>query len=237
MQKKKILFTIISLTSVLVISGCAYTSTSVTNESDTSENKVERTDYTIFHTEPILGTGGVDVYQYIVGLPVAEAETIKQNAYFVQWRIDFSQVQTTDMYPLDTGGCTNLEKQEVRIDGWIEMDLSQLGVEVDDLPNNGPVYPTGTVHETVTGTPGTWNCDNEAVTAVANSASAEYVQSVSGEHVASFSGVSNITGMTISGADIYLDLSDVQMIWPDAKIEYASEDTPIPLVPLTSDKL
>jgi len=232
---------------VLGFSGCNSKKTTEStkdtgNQKETSSGYVtNRTDYVIFYTQSSPAVmGGITTHQYIVGHPIPEAETIKYNAYFVPWRIDFSQVQRTDL-SIWSGVCDNLEEQVVYIEGWIDLDLSGLEANANNLPDYGPVSLKGTVHETVTGTAGTWKCQSDVATTATNTGSIQYVQSVSGEHSASFSDASNMTSMTINGADIYLDLSvpgNIQFIWPaGTKIEFAPEGTPVPLEPLSPSNL
>lgn len=244
---KKIVFIAICVMFVFVLSGCNKTTTQGTSNqsSGTAGTKsgyvTDRTDYVIFYNQSTpADLSGITTHQYIVGRPIPEAETIKYNAYFVPWRIDFSQVQRTTM-PVWAAACDNVKEQVVYIEGWIDIDFSDLGVKATDLPNFGPVKPKGTVHEKVTGEAGSWTCKSDTLNKSVNQGSVNYITSVSGEHTASFSDASNITNMTISGAEIYLDLSmpeDIQFIWPaGTKIEYAPEGTPIPLEPLPPNNL
>lgn len=251
---KKITFLIVIVTGAFILSGCLEKITNQnTNSSGSTSNGqnqeinpdyvTDRTDYVIFFNEssPTV-LGGITTHQYIVGRPESEAGTIRYNAYFVPWKIYFSQVQRTSLSILNPA-CTNLEEQVVYIDGWIDLNLSELaGAGLANLPNVGPANLSGTIHEKVTGTSGTWQCPGSDIsTQSVNTGSVQYVQSVSGEHVANFSGASNMTDMTVNGANIYLDLSyeeNIQFIWPaGTKIEYAPEGTPIPLEPLTSSSL
>ncbi|MFH0952639.1 MAG: hypothetical protein V1838_05710 [Patescibacteria group bacterium] len=202
----------------------------------------DQTDYVIYKqdTTPSPVSGGVTTTTYIVGRPESEAGTIKYNAYFVPWKIYFSQVQSSSQILIGSG-CNTVKDQVVYIDGWIDLNLTDLEVGPNNLPNEGPAWPSGTVHETVTGEPGSWTCGSETYNYGANQGSIDYINSVIGEHTANFSDASNLTDMTVSGADIYLDLSQsegVQFIWPaGTKIEYAPEGTPIPLEPLASTEL
>ena len=247
---KKIASLIILMALVLVLSGCtALNNLRNSNQASDTENQnqdtesghvTEQTDYVIFYTEPSPPVpGGITVQNYIIGQPTVEAATIKQNAYFVPWKIQFSQVQRMTLTSLV--GCENVTEQVVEIEGWIDLSLAELAVGPDNLPNTGPVSLSGTINETVTGTPGTWQCETGPVTSAANTASIEYVQSVSGMHTANFSGDSHMTNMTVDGAKIYLDFSYeeyIQMIWPAGTvIEHAPEGTPIPLEPLAPSSL
>ena len=244
---KKTIFFFLCLVFVLGFSGCKKTTTQNTNntgdqEKTSSAYVTDQTDYVIFYTQSSPAVmGGVTTNQYIVGHPIPEAETIKYNAYFVPWRIDFSQVQRTDL-SIWSGACDNLEEQVVYIEGWIDLDLSELEANANNLPDYGPVSLNGTVHEKVSGTAGKWVCgDSEVANVSTNQGSIDYVQSVSGDHVANFSDASNMTSMTINGADIYLDLSvpeNIHFIWPaGTKIEFAPEGTPVPLAPLPPNDL
>ncbi|MBU1178298.1 hypothetical protein KJ903_03685 [Patescibacteria group bacterium] len=247
---KKVKISFVLLVGVLVFSGCSIGKYLPKDENNVSQGKqnqdnsyvTDRTDYTIYYTASSPAVlGGATIQQNVVGHPIPEAETIKYNAYLVPWRIDFSQVQRTSLSSL-AGACDNLTEQVIYIDGWIDLDLSELEVGSGDLPNSGPVNLKGTVHEKVTGTPGVWQCgDSNVATLSANGGSAQYVQSVSGDHSASFSGASNLTDLTVEGANIYLDLSyesNIQFIWPaGTKIEYAPAGTPIPVEPLPSSSL
>ncbi|MDD5566809.1 MAG: hypothetical protein PHH01_01300 [Patescibacteria group bacterium] len=233
----------------LILTGCAKkTDTSNDNKSANSGNQnqgsgiTDRTDYVVFYqgsTPPVVA-GGVATTTYIVGRPVPEAETIKNNAYFVPWKIYFSQVQSSSQILIGSG-CNTTKDQVVYIDGWIDLNLTDLEVGPNDLPSEGPAKPSGTVHETVTGEPGNWVCGSDTLNYGANQGSIDYIKSVTGTHTANFSDASNLTNMKVSGADIYLDLSmpeDVQFIWPaGTKIEYAPEGTPIPLEPLSPSQL
>ncbi|PIS40987.1 MAG: hypothetical protein COT26_00415 [Candidatus Kerfeldbacteria bacterium CG08_land_8_20_14_0_20_43_14] len=243
---KKITLLAISIACTLVLSGCGTKTGSqgASNVDTGSQNKgtgsgtvTDRTDYVIFYKEsspPVMG--GMVTHQYIVGRPVVEAGTIKYNAYLVPWKISFSQVQRVSLSIL-SAACKNLTEQVLYIEGWIDLDLSELGLEAKNLPSYDPVSLKGTIHETVKGTPGTWQCASEIITKSTNAGSIKYVQDKSGNHVANFPGASNMTSLTISGADLYLDFSyqdDIQFIWPaGTKIEYAPEGTPIPLEPLS----
>lgn len=251
MIKKTLLVTLASVAFVFV-AGCgtpdatdgdAIPSSGTTNRSGTASGKVtDRTDYVIYHesTTPPPIPGGITTHQFILGRPIPEASVIEANAYFVPWRVDFSQVQRAPQI-LPGSGCTTVTEQVVYIDGWIDLNLTDMEVGPDDLPNEGPAIPSGTIHETVTGTPGTWTCGSSLITRSANQGSIDYINSVVGEHTANFKDASNLTQLTTGGATIYLDLSmpeDVQFIWPaGTKIEYAPEGTPIPLEPLGSSKL
>jgi hypothetical protein len=231
----------------VLLSGCtSKTGTSSTNtkssNTGTSSGEItDRTDYVIFYDKSTPASlGGIATHQYIIGRPEAEAGTIKYNAYFVPWKIYFSQVQRTTQ-PILSGVCDNLKEQVVYIDGWIDLNLADMEINASNLPNDGPAKPTGTVHETVTGEAGSWKCGSELITKSTNQGSVDYVKSISGTHTANFSDASNLTSLTVSGADIYLDLSmpgNIQFIWPaGTKIEYAPEGTPIPLEPLAPNKL
>jgi hypothetical protein len=223
-------------------SGTQKTTGSTNTAGSASGNVTDRTDYVIYHdsTTPAPTPGGITTHQFILGRPVPEASVIMANAYFVPWRIDFSQVQRAPQM-MPGSGCTTISEQVIYIDGWIDLNLTDMKIGPNDLPNEGPAKPTGTVHETVTGTPGTWTCGSEMLTTSANQGSINYINSITGEHTANFSDASNLTELTAAGANIYLDLSmpeDIQFIWPaGTKIEYAPEGTPIPLVPLGSSAL
>ena len=250
---KKIAILTIGFGCLVLLSGCAIktsapntnaqsSNTETTGTTGTSsKNVTERTDYVIFYDKTTPASlGGITTHQYIVGQPVAEAGTIKYNAYFVPWKIYFSQVQRTTQ-PILSGVCTNLKEQVVYIEGWIDLNLADMEINASNLPNDGPAKPTGTVHETVTGEAGSWKCASDMLTTSSNQGSVDYVKSISGTHTANFSDASNLTGLTVSGANIYLDLSmpeDIQFIWPaGTKIEYAPAGTPIPLEPLAPSKL
>lgn len=214
----------------------------IQNQATVGNQITDRTDYVIFYqkSEPSV-LGGAATSTYIVGRPEAEAGSISFNAYFVPWKIYFSQVQHTGM-AVYAGACENITEQEVLIEGWIDLNLAEInGAGPNTLPNPGPAFPSGTVHETVTGTPGTWRCGSEVINTSVNQGSVEYIQSVTGTHEANFSDASNMTDMTVAGADLYLDLSmsgDVKFIWPaGTKIEYAPEGMPIPLEPLAPSQL
>lgn len=250
--KKNILSTFLFIIS-LILTGCTLlknpfsrnnTTSSGGSAEQTGNKKIvtDRTDYTIFYNQSNPSTlGGISISQYILGHPIPEAETIKYNAYLVPWRIDFSQVQHTGISAFQSA-CTNLQEQVIYIDGWIDLDLSSIGVSPSDLPREMPVSGIkGTVHETVKGTPGSWKCMSDTVTNSVNAGSVQYVQQVSGTHTANFADASNMGNMTIDSADIYLDLSmpeNIQMIWPaGTKIERPKQGTPIPLEPLPSSDL
>lgn len=249
---KKAVFLAIFLALVFGLSGCDWFTEKGNNDSVPPENGTnttsqtgyvtDRTDYTIFYqgSMPAAVPGGVETTEYIIGHPIPEAETIKYNAYFVPWRIDFSQVLRSSQILIGSG-CNTLQEQVIYVEGWIDLDLTDMEVGPNDLPNPGPAKPKGTVHEKVTGTAGSWICGSDLMTKSANVGSVQYVQSVSGEHTANFSDASNLTSLTVSGADIYLDLSmpeDIMFIWPaGTKIEYAPEGTPIPLEPLSPNQL
>jgi hypothetical protein len=247
---KKITFIAIIVMLAFTLSGCNKTGTQSTNQTASTGDKsqgtstgyvTDRTDYVIFYNQSTpADLGGIATHQYIVGHPIPAAETIKYNAYFVPWRIDFSQVQRTTQ-PILAAACDNVKEQVVYIEGWIDIDFSDLGVKATDLPDLGPAKPKGTIHEKVTGEAGSWVCKSDLINKSVNQGSIDYITSVSGDHVANFSDASNITNMTISGADIYLDLSmpeNIQFIWPaGTKIEYAPEGTPVPLEPLSPNNL
>ena len=213
--------------------------TNTENQDTESGNVTDRTDYAIFYTEsspPV--PGGMTVQNYIIGQPTADAKIIEQNAYFVPWKIRFSQVQRMTLSVLPK--CENVTEQVVEIEGTIELDLSEFKETANRLPNSGPLILSGTIQETVTGTPGTWLCGVSTVTSAANTASIEYVESVSGTHTANFSNGSNMFNMTIDGAEIYLDFptDSVQFIWPaGTKIERTNEDTPILAEPIAPSEL
>lgn len=228
----------------IIATGCSLIKstkdTTLTNtkaEESAVTDQVKSTAYTIYQvtsSPPI--PGGMTTHEAVLGHPLSAPEAIQANAWMVPWRIDFRQVQLTSLSDV-TPGCTNLKEQVVEIEGWIDIDFSQLGLSLDQLPTYGPKNLKGTVHETVTGTPGTWSCpDSDITTQAMNTGSVQYVQSVSGEHTANFSGASNITSITIDGADVYMDLSyeeNIQFGWPaGTKIRYADDDTPIALEPL-----
>lgn len=247
---KKIAILTVGLGCLVLLSGCgSKTSTSSTNTklantgtTGTSSREVtDRTDYVIFYqnsTPEVMG--GVATSTYIVGRPEAEAGTIKYNAYFVPWKIYFSQVQRTSLSVLSSA-CTNLKEQVVYIEGWIDLNLADMEINASNIPNDGPAKPTGTIHETVTGEAGTWKCASDLITSSMNQGSVQNITNVSGTHTANFSDASNLTGLTVNGATIYLDLSmpgDIQFIWPaGTKIEYAPAGTPIPLEPLAPSQL
>jgi hypothetical protein len=247
---KKIAILTIGFGCLILFSGCtSKTGTSNTNtkSSDTgttgtsSGEVTDRTDYVIFYQGSMPeAMGGIATHEYIIGRPEAEAGTLKYNAYFVPWKIYFSQVQRTTL-PTFSSACTNLKEQVVYIEGWIDLNLADMEINASNLPNDGPAKPTGTVHETVTGEPGTWKCASDIMTSSMNQGSVQNIKNVSGMHTANFSDASNLTGLTVSGATIYLDLSmpgDIQFIWPaGTKIEYAPEGTPVPLEPLAPSKL
>jgi hypothetical protein len=244
-KHKNLLLVVALIIAIAIIStGCSLIQskedTEATNtkaqETDSS-NKVKTTAYTIYQvsTSPPI-PGGMVTHEAVLGKPLSAPEAIEANAWMVPWRIDFKQVQRTSLSGI-AAGCTNLQEQIVEIDGWIEIDFSQLDLSLDQLPDAGPKNIKGTVHETVTGTPGTWNCpDSEVGTQSMNTGSVQFVQSISGEHTANFSGASNITNLTVDGADVYFDLSyeeNIVFIWPaGTKIKYADDDTPTALVPL-----
>ena len=249
---KKTLLVMLALVSVVFVAGCGTSSTSnnntasktgTTNQGGTaSGNVTNRTDYVIYEdsTTPAPIPGGITSHQFILGHPIPEASVIKSNAYFVPWRVDFSQVlRAPQMMP--GSGCVTVKEQVTYIDGWIDLNLADMEIGPNDLPNDGPAIPSGTVHEKVTGTPGTWTCGSSMLTTAANQGSVDYINSIVGEHTANFKDASNLTGLTAAGATIYLDLSmpeDIQFIWPaGTKIEYAPAGTPIPPEPLVSSKL
>ncbi|MFH1509481.1 MAG: hypothetical protein ABIE68_04920 [bacterium] len=247
-MKTKIITVTLLIMAVTVLTGFSCqggnktTSNNITDKSGSSKEVTDRTDYTIFYTDSSAAPlGGMTYHQYIVGHSLADSESIKYNAYLTPWKISFSQVQRTDL-SMYSSVCQNLTEQVVYIDGYIEIDFSDLGITADQLPDAGPFYPKGTIHETVSGTPGTWSCPDSAIaTTATNDGSVQYVQSISGEHTANFEGVSNMTNLTVAGAEIYLDFSyneDIQLIWPaGTKIEYAPAGTTIPLEPLSSNSL
>jgi hypothetical protein len=247
---KKTLLVMLALVSVVFVSGCGNpgnANTSITNSltqqiSNAPGAITERTDYVIYNdsTTPAPFPGGITTHQFILGHPIPEAKVIMSNAYFVPWRVDFSQViRAPQMMP--GSGCTTIKEQVTYIDGWIDLNLTDMEVGPNNLPNDGPAIPSGTVHEKVTGTPGTWTCGSSMLTTAANQGSIDYINSIVGDHTANFKDASNLTGLTAAGASIYLDLSmpdDIQFIWPaGTKIEYAPAGTPIPLEPLVSSKL
>ncbi|MFA6197850.1 MAG: hypothetical protein WC734_01695 [Patescibacteria group bacterium] len=249
---KKTLLVAIALVAFVFVAGCgkpdatdgdAVPASGTTNRSGTaSGNVTDRTDYVIYEdtTTPAPIPGGITTHQFILGHPIPEASVIKSNAYFVPWRVDFSQVlRAPQMMP--GSGCVTVKEQVTYIDGWIDLNLADMEIGPNDLPNDGPAIPSGTVHEKVTGTPGTWTCGSSMLTTAANQGSVDYINSIVGEHTANFKDASNLTGLSTAGANIYLDLSmpeDIQFIWPaGTKIEYAPEGTPIPLEPLVSSKL
>lgn len=245
-MSKKITLLAICLVGVLVLTGCTVktpgtkSNTSAGNQSQgsTSGEVTQRTDYTIFYQKSQPGVmGGVSTSTYIVGRPLAEPSAIKANAYFIPWKVSFSQVQRISYFP----GCNNVKEQVIYIEGWIDLNLADMDINATNIPNDGPAKPTGTVHETVTGEAGVWQCASDFITQSANQGSIKSVQNVSGEHTANFSDASNVTSLTVSGADIYLDLSmsgKIQFIWPaGTKIEYAPAGTPIPLEPLAPSQL
>lgn len=132
---KKITFIAVIIVFVFILSGCDKTTTQSTNAQPSSTGGTksgyvtDRTDYTISYTQSTpADLSGITTHQYIVGHPIPEAETIKYNAYFVPWRIDFSQVQRTTM-PALAAACDNVKEQVVYIEGWIDIDLSDLGVK------------------------------------------------------------------------------------------------------------
>jgi hypothetical protein len=246
-MQKKWFSIVLGILCVLLLSACSTTTpktgtqTPGTNQNPGSSAReiTQRTDYTIFYqeTSPLI-VGAIQTHSYIVGHPVAEAGTIKYNAYFVPWKISFSQVQRiSNAFP----GCETIKEQVVYIEGWIDLNLADMEINASNIPNDGPAKPTGTVHETVTGEPGTWRCSSDLMTTAANQGSIQSVQNVSGTHTANFSDASNLTGLSVSGANIYLDLSmpgDIQFIWPaGTKIEYAPAGTTIPLEPLAPSQL
>lgn len=213
--------------------------TNTENQDTESGNVTDRTDYVVHYTEsspPV--PGGAIVHQYIIGQPTVEAEVIKQNAYFVPWKIRFSQVQRVTLTALPL--CDNVTEQVVEIEGSLELDLSEFKEMANNLPDSGPISLSGTIQETVTGTGGAWACESGAVTSAANQGSADYVQSISGTHTANFSGASNMVTMTVDGAEFYLDFptDNIQFIWPaGTKIERTAEDTPIPVEPIAPSEL
>lgn len=242
-QKNLLLVTALMIAVSITLIGCDLpglggntgSKDSATDDS-AANNQVKSTAYAMYQVStspPILG--GMITHEAVLGHALSAPESIQANAWMVPWRIDFVQVQRTSLN-INTA-CTNLQEQIVEIEGWIDIDFSQLDLTLDQLPNYGPKNLKGTIHEKVTGTPGTWNCpDSDITTQSMNTGSVQYVQSVSGEHTANFSGASNITSMTIDGADIYLDLSyeeSIQFIWPaGTKITYADENTPTAIEPL-----
>lgn len=246
-MKTKIIALAAAALLVTTLTGCAASDSisSVTSGLSSSGNVTDRTDYAIWYTEPLPDVYGLITHQYIVGHPIGtlDPSAIKANAFLVPWRIDFSQVQRTGM-PVYDAACTNTKEQVVYIEGYIDLDLSDIGANPHNLPDPGPYKLKGTIHETVTGEAGTWLCNNEIYNAASNGGSIEYVQQVSGDHTFNFDEASNMTGLTVSGADIYLDFSSMNndspivFIWPaGTKIEYAPEGTPVPLEPLAPSAL
>lgn len=242
--QKNLLAATLLIVLAITLTGCnlpgqdSNTKSKTTAINDSAQaDKVTRTDYTINHlsTSPTV-LGGATTHEHVLGRPQSAPEAIESNAWMVPWRIDFRQVQRTSLAGVAMG-CSNLEEQLIEIEGWIDLDFSQLELSLDELPNYGPKNLKGTIHETVTGTPGQWSCpESDTATLSLNTGSIQYVQSVSGEHTANFSGASNITSLTIDGADIYLDLSyeeNIQFIWPaGTQIKYADANTPTAIEPL-----